>query len=405
MYDVLVIGVGPAGSTAARLLAKAGWSVAVVEKSRFPRRKVCGEFISATSLPLLYDRDIGAQFFSQAGPEVRRVGLFALGTALTSGMPPAANSVAGWGRALGRDQLDLLLAEAAAKAGAELWQPWKLMGLRRVSGGHVCTMAGEGCTKELHVRVVVAATGSWEPGPLLAEFAQTRRGSDLLAFKAHFRGGDLPQDLMPLLAFPGGYGGMVHTDRGRVSLSCCIRRDILQHCRNEHPNRHAGNSVLHHIQDHCEGVRETLEHACLDGTWLAAGPIRPGIRRRYADGIFFIGNIAGEAHPIVAEGISMAMQSAWLLCQRLLECRDGIANQAVVDAVGHAYARDWKDAFAARIRAAAMLARIVMQPGAAWALPVIKRFPQVLTWGARLSGKTTQIVRPGDTARHAANVR
>src|SRR5262249_19325820 len=49
VHDALVIGGGPAGSTAARLLSRAGWSVVMVEKTLFPRRKVCGEFISATS--------------------------------------------------------------------------------------------------------------------------------------------------------------------------------------------------------------------------------------------------------------------------------------------------------------------------------------------------------------------
>ncbi len=47
-YDAIVIGAGVAGATAAILLARAGWSVAVVEKSAFPRRKVCGECIAAT---------------------------------------------------------------------------------------------------------------------------------------------------------------------------------------------------------------------------------------------------------------------------------------------------------------------------------------------------------------------
>ncbi|HTT07381.1 MAG TPA: FAD-dependent oxidoreductase, partial [Gammaproteobacteria bacterium] len=53
IYDAVVIGGGPAGSTAALRLVLAGWTVALVEKSSFPRRKVCGEFISATTLPLL----------------------------------------------------------------------------------------------------------------------------------------------------------------------------------------------------------------------------------------------------------------------------------------------------------------------------------------------------------------
>src|SRR5215471_14610813 len=74
-YDALVIGAGPAGAVAARLLAKAGWHVALVEKAGFPRRKVCGEFISAATLPILEACGIGDAFFANAGPPVARVGI------------------------------------------------------------------------------------------------------------------------------------------------------------------------------------------------------------------------------------------------------------------------------------------------------------------------------------------
>ena len=61
-FDAIVIGGGPAGSTAALLLARAGWSVALVERMAFPRRKVCGEFLSATNLPLLAELGVAAAF-------------------------------------------------------------------------------------------------------------------------------------------------------------------------------------------------------------------------------------------------------------------------------------------------------------------------------------------------------
>ena len=75
MHDALIIGAGPAGATAARLLASEGWSVALIEKAEFPRRKVCGEFISATSLPLLYDDRVRDEFLRAAGPEIREESL------------------------------------------------------------------------------------------------------------------------------------------------------------------------------------------------------------------------------------------------------------------------------------------------------------------------------------------
>jgi 2-polyprenyl-6-methoxyphenol hydroxylase-like FAD-dependent oxidoreductase len=70
-FDALVIGAGPAGATAALMLAKAGWSVAIVEKAYFPRRNVCDEFILATSLPLLDEIGIADTILKRAGPEVR----------------------------------------------------------------------------------------------------------------------------------------------------------------------------------------------------------------------------------------------------------------------------------------------------------------------------------------------
>jgi flavin-dependent dehydrogenase len=392
-YDALIIGAGPAGTTAALMLARAGWSVAIVEKKAFPRRKVCGEFISATSMPLLRELGVGDPFFELAGPEVRRVGLFANEAVLDSSMPQAAGSLPGWGRALGREHFDALLLEAAVNAGARLWQPWSASELRAGNHEYRCKIAAEGSEQELVARVVVGAYGSWQSGALPLQRVEPHKPSDLLAFKAHFTESELPVDLMSLLVFPGGYGGMVHSDSGRVSLSCCVRRDQLHECRRRYQRQRAGESVLEHIKASCLGVRQALQYARLQGAWLSAGPIRPGIRIRSTQDIFLVGNLAGEAHPIVAEGISMATQSAWLLSRRLIANQDDIVGRRGISEIQKEYASDWKASFGMRVRLAAVFAHLAMRPGAtALLLPLLHSFPKILSVGAQLSGKTRQIV-------------
>jgi flavin-dependent dehydrogenase len=396
--DVLVIGGGPAGATAAMLLARAGWSVTLLERKTFPRRKVCGEYLSATNWPLLHHLGIAEAFRAAAGPEVCRVGLFARDKMLAAPLPRLGSAEAAWGQALGREHLDALLLRQAGSEGVEVRQPCSAIALSREGPLHACRVRclRSGTTSDLRARVIVAAHGSWDPGPLPTQFVRhLPRPADLFGFKAHFRNSDLAADLMPLLVFPGGYGGMVHTDAGRVSLSCCIRRDRLQQLRQRFgsPETSAGEAVLAYVEESCHGVRHALAGAVREDVWLAAGPIRPGIRLRMAQGIFPVGNVAGEAHPLVAEGISIAMQSAWLLSQRLIAWSGQSRQANGLRRVGEDYAAAWRRSFAPRLHMAALLAHGVMQPAlVAGALPLLRCFPGLLSWGARLSGKARRVV-------------
>ncbi|WP_027165654.1 FAD-dependent oxidoreductase [Mesorhizobium sp. WSM3224] len=401
-HDAIVIGAGPAGTSAALALAQRGWAVAIVEKSAFPRRKVCGEYISASNLTLLDRLGVGDAWRAEAGPEIRRVGLFCGDTCVEAPMPGAKLGPAArddFGRALGRDVLDSLLLDAARSAGAEVFQPGRAVAIDRDGACQaVRIQAGAGNSRDeatiLRAPVIVAAHGSWEPGPLPSQLEKKSRPWDLLGFKAHFTGSTLPPDLMPLLTFPGGYGGMVLADHGRMSISCCIRRDVLARLRGRHAREHGGHVsaaeiVERHLRATCRGARDALEEARLDGSWLAAGPIRPGIRAGYEKDIFRVGNAAGESHPIIAEGISMALQSGWLLA---LELSAAAGGQAGRGAVGRRYERAWRGLFSTRVRAAEAIARIALgHGGAAMMGAVVRNFPRALTLGARLSGKTRAV--------------
>jgi flavin-dependent dehydrogenase len=265
-----------------------------------------------------------------------------------------------------------MLRDAAMQAGAVLFQPAEVTQLSRDADGHLCLL-DDG--RELSARFVIAACGSWNARGFFAVADVQPAPSDLFAFKAHFTQSRLPHGLMPLLAFPGGYGGLVHSDGGRVSLSCCIRRDALAKARQRHGGK-AGEAVLAHILGTTKGAWSALADAEVEGSILATGPIHPGIRKCQDDGVFFTGNIAGEAHPVIAEGISMAIQSSGLLAQLLIAHR------------GELYARQWQRNFAPRIRAASLFAHLAMSDAGRLAgRALLSAAPSLLGLGARLSGK------------------
>jgi len=311
---------------------------------------------------------VGAAFRDLAGPMVRHIGLFSGATVVTAPRPQD------WGRALARAPLDMLLRDAAVSAGAVLFQPAELVALARNGGVQACRLRAGDAQTEITAPIVIAATGSWRAKPPLAVSAP-ERPSDLFAFKAHFAGAGLAPGLMPLLAFPGGYGGLVTSDSGLTSLSCCIRRVVLVQIRAS--GMRAGDAVLRHLRATTRGIDEALDGAVLHDAILAAGPIRPGIRPRFGDGIFFTGNLAGEAHPVIAEGISMAIQSSQMLARLLL---------AEGAQAGPAYAAHWLRRFGPRLVAAALFAHIAINARAP-ATALVRAAPSVLNWGAAFSGK------------------
>jgi menaquinone-9 beta-reductase len=186
---------------------------------------------------------------------------------------------------------------------------------------------------------------------------------------------------------------MVLAEHGLTTVACCIRADQLALYRARAAARTAGAVVEAYLQDQCPAVREALQPAVRIGPWLAAGPIRPGVRLDPGDPpVFRVGNAAGEAHPIIGEGISMALQSAWLLCNQLLQ------YPGVLDCNGRArrlqrriqgrYTNEWQSQFGVRLRLASVFAHCAMHP-ALWTpgLALLHRAPELLTRAARWSGK------------------
>ena len=402
-YDAIIIGAGPAGASAATLLARSGWRVALVEKLDFPRRKVCGECIAASNLPLLDALGIGEALSNLAGAPLTRVALMYRDQTIHAELPPLADAKHPWGKALGREYLDSLLLEQAGKSGVEIFQPWTAKSVEGELGHFYCNIAKAHSaeTMALTAPVLIAAHGSWEIAPTDDFKQHPHRNSDLFAFKANFKNTNLDTDLLPVLSFPGGYGGMVVGDHATTTLAFCIRRDTLARCRLAMPKHTAAEAAVAYLANDCDGVAAMLSQAEQHRPWLSVGPIRPGIRMPKQGGhAFLIGNAAGEAHPIIGEGISMAIQSAWLLAENLAGNKQEISDKQKQMRLHRQYAATWQRNFAPRIRLAALFAHVAMRPVLAGCMfPLLKRYPQLLTRAARWGGKV-QCLDLAESAAH-----
>lgn len=88
----------------------------------------------------------------------------------------------------------------------------------------------------------------------------------------------------------------------------------------------------------------------------------------------------------------MALQGAWLLAEGLILWRRRGGLRRDLPRVHRDYAEAWRRRFSARVRVAAAIAHWAMRPGAvASALPWLRRWPRLLNWGARLSGKDAAV--------------
>jgi 2-polyprenyl-6-methoxyphenol hydroxylase-like FAD-dependent oxidoreductase len=391
-FDVVIVGAGVAGSACAILLARCGWTVALVERQVFPRAKVCGECLGAGSFAVLDALGVGAAVRALAGPELRHMELMR-GQHSVRAPLPATGAEQAWSRAVAREDLDTLLLAQAVACGVSLWQPWALQDVRGAAGDWRCGLRAV-ATQELitlSAGVLIDAHGSWEPVQALGARVPPA-ASQLLAFKAKFEQSHVEPGTLPVVLTEGGYGGMVLGDQGIATLAFCIRRDRLNALRGRYPATSAGASVQAMLEEQCLGVRKALQHARRVGPWLAAGPLLVGRHLREDDAVLRVGNAAGEAHPLIGEGMTMALQSAWLLSHTLVSARRAPtlhpSSRTWQTPVARAYAQQWATLFQPRLRTAAVFARLAMHGGAA---PVLMHLlhaqPGLLTRAARWAGK------------------
>jgi menaquinone-9 beta-reductase len=160
--DIIVVGAGPAGSTTAYYLAQAGLDVLLLEKSRFPREKVCGDGLTPRGVKALVAMGISV---SEQDGWVRNQGLRVVGAGKRLELPwPELSSYPGYGLVRPRTDLDQMLARRAQQAGARLLEGVTVTGpvlderTGRIAG--VIAKAEQNGEQTYRGRIIVAADGN-----------------------------------------------------------------------------------------------------------------------------------------------------------------------------------------------------------------------------------------------------
>ena len=287
---IAVIGAGPSGAVAAYALARRGATVSLFEKSAWPRAKACGDGLTPSSVALL--REIGIALPDRPP----------FGATYVTG-PGGAGFHAAWpanvpnGTTFERIEFDDVLVCAAVAAGATFFDRTEVA----ACADRVVTVRGaDGETRS--ERFDAIALGEGGAGGLAVRAGLPPFAHRLGAYRGYVAArADLAAEYQVhyARAFVPGYAWVfpVAPRRANVGAILASRGDVRALLRDWLASSDEARRAL--------GARARLE----DGR---GGVIAIGRARRYVDGMFAIGDAAGIADPLSAEGVSQAMRSALL---------------------------------------------------------------------------------------------
>ncbi|MGW3962146.1 geranylgeranyl reductase family protein [Amycolatopsis sp. NPDC005003] len=341
--EVIVVGAGPAGSTVATYLARAGVDVLLLEKTEFPREKVCGDGLTPRGVKQLID--LGIDTSEDAG-WVHSRGLRILTGDLTLELDwPDLTSYPPYGVSRTRHDFDDLLAKLAVKAGARLYERTTVTSAITNAAGRVVgveakvgpektpvhyraplVLACDGVSARLALSVGIQKNEKRPMGVAVRQYYKSPRHDDPF-IEGHLELWDKSDPRNPKLlpgygwAFPLG-DGTVNVGLGMLSTSASFRntdyRALLRQWLDGTPEEW--------------GYREENAIGKVGGAGLPMGFNRTP---HYRDGLLLLGDAGGMVSPFNGEGISAAMESAQIAAEVVVQAlarREGPSRERALEA-------------------------------------------------------------------------
>jgi len=349
-FDVIIAGAGPAGSSAAIHLARGGLRVLLVEQKKFPRPKLCGEFISPECRQHFEKLGV-SDAMSGAGPSMISETVFYSAGGHHISVP---SRWFGGPAALGLSRAvmdDVLLRRAqdcgvSVLEGASISEP--LLTQSTVAG---VKLKLEGCEQEYRAPLTIDATG--RARILTRKLTQRRSKPKLIAFKVHLRNARVAPGACEIYFYPDGYGGL-STIEGHISNLCFITSAEQVKLHHSDPETVMRETVMKN-----QRAAFTLKHAIPESEWLSASWESFGRQRPSpAKGLLAIGDSAAFIDPFTGSGMLMAFESGELASDVIIRHRTNLTS----DTVGHEYAAAYTRKFNSRLRICGLLRRAAFKP-------------------------------------------
>lgn len=372
---MIVVGAGPAGAHLAIRLARAGWSVALLDARRFPRPKPCGEFLGPDCLPLLEELGLRSGLAALGAGTVRRLELHGHGhrvgagfRSFTRGRPTFEH-----GHAVRRELLDEQAVRAAEReSGVELLERCAVSELLRAPDGRVLGVRAsdpEGARFELLAPFTVGADGLRSRVARALGVLQPTRWLDRLALSARVPCSDLEGH--GEVHFLGeAYIALAPSAPGLATLNLVVDRSRAPAGRAELPRflaEHVGRAP---------DLAGRVELPSDAGAIRACGPLACSTRAQTFDGAALVGDAAGYVDPVTGEGLYFAMRGAALLAESL----DGALRAGRTDREAlQPYATARRRELEPRRRLGLLLQRALRHPRlAAGVLALLEARPRIL---------------------------
>jgi menaquinone-9 beta-reductase len=364
-FDVIIAGGGPAGSSAAIHLASQGARVLLAEQKKFPRPKLCGEFISPECLPHFQRLGVFDQMMAAHGSDLAKTVFYARSGSSVS-IPSTWFGATGNALGLSRAEMDERLLRRAGEAGVTVLEDTQAVGLE-FEEGRVAGVRFKANGDEFTHRapITIDATGRARilarrlPGESNGS-TKARSRPPVVAFKAHLEDARLEPGACEIYFYRGGYGGLNSVEGGLSNLCFIASARDVRACGAD------PEAVLRKVV--CENVRaaKTLAKARARSEWLAVSLDGFGRRRLVpVDGLITIGDAASFIDPFTGSGMLMALENGELAADVVSHFLSSSQTDEQFADVAEGYRKLYRERFNARLRVCSWLRRAAFVPGLA----------------------------------------